>query len=176
MTIRWEEQVFHAGAPFAIFLSKQNDDTFGCLLLDHIPHNDAQRPTPTVPFVPYAITVNIPDIKCDKCSLSIYNPMTDKLPIVGLNQCTYIPNSDRPVWDGTCFSVYHSCANLRILGSQPFTSAEQCTQPSGWPYADKPNFLYSVGEQAQWQGGWLVNAPPAYRLPAGKCANTTLTK
>jgi hypothetical protein len=170
-TVVFEEQIFHHGAPFGIFLSKEGDDSFGCQLLDHIPHNDQEQPTPTKPFVQYKITLQIPDIKCDKCSISLYNAMTDKLPLAGMKECTYMPNRVNPGWNGTCFSVYHSCTTLRILGSKPLTGQADCPQPAGWPYTNHTSYLYSTGESGVWKNSWLTGVPAAYSTPAGPCAS-----
>jgi len=132
----FEESVFHTGAPFRIALSGDGSDSDAstCVLLDHIPHNDN---VPTRPFIynpssyiPYAITVEIPDVACEQCSLLLVNPMTDKIGVDGAPNgqgCTD-PN-------GTCFSVYHSCTlPFRIAGSTP-RSEYVCPAalPDDWP-------------------------------------------
>lgn len=52
------------------------------------------------------------DIDCPKCSLQIYNAMTD-----GNTACCSYPTEEFGV--PKCGSVYHSCANIVITGSTP---------------------------------------------------------
>lgn len=62
-------------------------------------------------YTPYAITINIPNVNCERCSLHLSNPMTDKIGSDG--SPTGIGCSD----PGTCSSVYHSCTRpFRIIG------------------------------------------------------------
>mmetsp|Transcript_23179 Transcript_23179/g.35162 ORF Transcript_23179/g.35162 Transcript_23179/m.35162 type:complete len:339 (+) Transcript_23179:79-1095(+) len=118
MRVIFEESVSHTGSPFRIALSgdgSDEDDT--CVLLDHIPHHDnaSQRPRLIDPstYTPYVITIDIPDVKCERCSLHLANPMTDKISLKG--SPTGIGCTDP---DGTCFSVYHSCTiPFRIAGT-----------------------------------------------------------
>eukprot|EP01120_Amphizonella_sp_Union-15-10_P003471 TRINITY_DN13889_c0_g1_i1.p1 TRINITY_DN13889_c0_g1~~TRINITY_DN13889_c0_g1_i1.p1 ORF type:complete len:279 (-),score=32.55 TRINITY_DN13889_c0_g1_i1:141-977(-) len=144
-TVYWEESISHKGAPFRISLAVHND-TYSYVLVDHIPHND-EPPNPTYndpsTYKQYRLTIRIPDIDCNSCSLQIVNPMTDKIPI-GAN-CTD---------PGTCTSVYHSCANVKILGSTPV---------SEWKYIYSPpiNWTYALGgpytqESGNWTNGWLL--------------------
>ena len=70
-TIVWEESIYHYAAPARLALSWGGDaasDFEECVLLDHIPHGDAGLPLPSYldesTWVPYAITVLIPDVKC----------------------------------------------------------------------------------------------------------------
>lgn len=114
LRITFEESLHHTGAPFRISLSNDGNDDESCVLLDHIPHNDCCSPSipdPTT-YTPYAITINIPNVICERCSLHLSNPMTDK--IGGDGAPTAIGCTDP---DGSCFSVYHSCTKpFRIVG------------------------------------------------------------
>lgn len=64
-------------------------------------------------YTPYVITITIPNVRCERCSLQLTNPMTDKIGNDGAPSgigCTD-PN-------GTCFSVYHSCTKpFKIVGN-----------------------------------------------------------
>ena len=94
------------------YIDDGNDDA-SCVLLDHIPHNDCCSPSLFDPstYTQYSITIQIPNVNCERCSLHLSNPMTDK---IGSNGSpTGIGCTD----PGTCFSVYHSCTQpFRILG------------------------------------------------------------
>eukprot|EP00571_Detonula_confervacea_P002743 CAMPEP_0172325260 /NCGR_PEP_ID=MMETSP1058-20130122/53536_1 /TAXON_ID=83371 /ORGANISM="Detonula confervacea, Strain CCMP 353" /LENGTH=364 /DNA_ID=CAMNT_0013041757 /DNA_START=180 /DNA_END=1271 /DNA_ORIENTATION=- len=114
LRVTFEESVQHTSAPFRISLSDDGNDDNSCVLLDHIPHNDCCSPSlfdPTT-YTPYAITISIPNVNCERCSLHLSNPMTDK---IGSNGSpTGIGCTD----PGTCFSVYHSCTKpFRIVGN-----------------------------------------------------------
>ena len=144
LQVVFEESVFHLGSPFRISLSGDGtDDKDTCVLLDHIPHNDNPHPLPfpninyESTYVPYVITIEIPNVDCEMCSLHLSNPMTDKIQDEGLPDgegCTD-PN-------GTCLSVYHSCTiPFRIISDNPETairrSQYECpyntNHPTDWP-------------------------------------------
>ena len=130
-TIKIEESIAHTGAPFRIALSNEEDDSKSCVLLDHIPANPASKPQfgQEATWTPYYVTVVIPDVQCNKCSLQLQNPMTDKIGGRGWKECTY----PGPAEDGqTCFSVYHSCANIKITGSIPRNQYTCDDAPTGW--------------------------------------------
>jgi hypothetical protein len=129
ITLVFEESISHKGAPFRIALSQEGSDVYDCVLLDHIPHNDAGKPNYYDPstFVEYRITVNIPDVKCERCALQLINPMTDK---IGIGRSCVLASSSTPNY---CFSVYHSCANVNITGKNP-RSGLNCSQPTDWPF------------------------------------------
>lgn len=65
----WEESVAHKGSPFRISILDEEENV-RMVLLDHIPHWDAAAAMPYVEksYVPYHITVDVPDVKCDKVS------------------------------------------------------------------------------------------------------------
>eukprot|EP01122_Echinamoeba_exundans_P004337 TRINITY_DN14362_c0_g1_i1.p1 TRINITY_DN14362_c0_g1~~TRINITY_DN14362_c0_g1_i1.p1 ORF type:complete len:270 (+),score=25.08 TRINITY_DN14362_c0_g1_i1:3-812(+) len=153
-TIVFEETISHAGAPFRFALAF-GDEVYDYVLLDHVPHNDASVDTS---LKPYRLNIEIPDIDCPSCSLQMMNFM------VG-SSCSY---STRDV--GDC-SLYTSCANIKITGSQSiaaFKASYVYNPPSWWPYRS------SVGtytqERATWATPWLsgMNA-----TDAGPCTGIT---
>lgn len=89
-TLTWEESITHAGSPFRIAILDETE-TARVVLLDHIPHNDKSAPdrNDESTYVPYKISVNIPDIQCDKCSLQLLYVMTDKTVKCGTPVCYY---------------------------------------------------------------------------------------
>ena len=166
LRVVFEESIYHTGAPFRISLSGDGTDTFNpCTLLDHIPHDD-RRPRPNFrdesTYTQYAVTIDIPDVNCERCSLHLSNPMTDKIGSAGSptgSGCTD-PN-------GTCFSVYYSCTkSFRIVGSSLAAtnrSEYQCPYDSGSGPDDWPT---------SWKGdnGEVVDAsvPGVYRRESSK--------
>jgi hypothetical protein len=175
LTVVYEESVRHSGAPTRIALSRDGEDVYDCILLDHIPANPASRPTymQDATYVPYRVTIMIPDVQCERCSLQLVNPMTDKIstaaPFNGKCQYREGSPSDSPDY---CFSVYHSCTlPLRIKGRVPRSQLGTCSQPDAWPWSGLPYGVYSKGEQASWTSdGWLASVPAEFTQPAGACA------
>ena len=113
-------------------------DDNACVLLDHIPHNDCCEPDLNDPstYTPYAITVMIPNIICERCSLHLSNPMTDKIGDDGS------PLGIGCTDPGTCFAVYHSCTKaFRIVGDANDGAVERsdyvcpslANAETGWP-------------------------------------------
>ncbi|XP_065829831.1 uncharacterized protein [Oscarella lobularis] len=162
-TLEFEESISHKGAPFRIALSQDGKDVYDCILLNHIPHNDAGRPTylNEQTYVQYRITVDIPDVKCDNCALQLINPMTDK---IGKGNSCVLGQSSSPNY---CFSVYHSCANVKITGKIPRDNLN-CTQPADWPYSNKQADMYTQ-ESHPWQNGTLTGLPSQYSNKIGAC-------
>jgi len=137
-TLQFEETIGHTGSPWRISLGLNGgvEDGFeDCILLNHIPHNDAR--TQGQGFKQYKISVFIPDVQCNNCVLQLANPMTDKIQQATycdydktkLEQCNYGQNCEQ----GVCFSNYHSCADVIISGTQP-RNTFQCSQPAEWPF------------------------------------------
>lgn len=189
LRVVFEESIYHTGAPFRISLSGDGTDSEACTLLDHIPHNDlAERPTfrDESTYTQYAITIDIPDVQCELCSLHLSNPMTDK--IRGAGSPLGIGCTDP---DGTCFSVYYSCTRpFRIRGTSSATtrSEYQCPYDSGSGPADWPTSWIGdngesvdasvPGEYRRESSIWnendstLETAPMRYRQDAGGlCGN-----
>ena len=135
LTVHFEESVAHRGAPWRISLSGDGTDDVdqSCLLLDHIPHDEDSNPTfrADSTYHDLYITIQIPDISCEKCSLQLANPMTDK---IGSDGAPNGQGCTDPF--GSCFSVYYSCTKaFRITGSSsaPRSSYPCPGQPSDWP-------------------------------------------
>jgi len=125
------------------------------------------------------MTVNIPDVHCDKCSLQLLYVMTDKSTKCGIETCHYNPedsacsghtSADEPACLGAptdtpciaedeCFSNYHSCTDVTISGSIPLSKAK-FTQPADWPYASMDEGYYTT-EVGAWSNGWLAEAVPS---------------
>jgi len=162
-TIYYEESISHRGAPFRVALSINDDTNYDLhVLVDHIPHNDAP-PNPIFndpsTYKQYRLTINIPNIDCPRCTLSLINPMTDKIPI-GSN-CTYPKGTNN-----ICASVYHSCANVVIKGSIPPPQWQyEYNPPPHWTYP--PPFSPYTQEVGTWNNGWLAGQN---NVPVGECS------
>jgi hypothetical protein len=171
----FEESIAHKGSPFRIALSREGEDEYeSCILLDHIPHNDANSPVFGVEstYTKTYVTITIPDVQCTRCSLQLVNPMTDKLAGAGMANCTYDATcTNCPDKPGTCFSVYHSCANVRINGRTPRAQFTCPSQPATWPYGNLTTSFYYIGEVGEFSadGEWLANVPAEYTTPVGRC-------
>jgi hypothetical protein len=136
-TVYWEEGITHAGAPWRFSLAYNDDSGYEKnILLDHIPHNDFGPANFTI-LKEYMLTIVIPDVDCQKCSLGLVNPMTDKIPKG--SRCTYLfaGNNSMANFTGSCASVYHSCANVQISGKTPvadFFRNYRYSPPADWPF------------------------------------------
>jgi len=174
LTIVFEESITHRGAPWRLSLSGDSDDTTSCLLLDHIPHNDQSSPryNDESSYTQYKLTIEIPDVACERCSLHLVNPMTDKIGDLGKPSAEGCTDPD-----GTCFSVYHSCSvPLRITGATARSDYVCPGQPSDWPTTWVGDEGASVQanvlgvyrrESSTWTNdGWLETAPAKYWKPA----------
>jgi len=185
-TLTWEESVFHTGAPFRISILDENE-VDRVTLLDHIPHNEAAKPVPYIEatYVPYSITVWIPDVLCQVCSLRVLMFMTDKTVNCDQELCTYYaddsacsghtdsepacsgaPNNTPCLRENTCFSNYHSCFDVSIYGSVPIAQAN-FTQPNIWPFANQTQFVYG-DEPGPWTDGWLQHVPSEFTTEQGQ--------
>jgi hypothetical protein len=177
LRVKFEESIYHTGAPWRISLSQDGTDAGEpCILLDHIPHNDASR-SPNIEdestYTPYYITINIPDVACERCSLHLANPMTDKIGSDGA------PNGKGCTDPGSCFSVYHSCTMpFKITGSVR-RSQHKCVVPSDWPTVWTGDNGQAVDvsvpqlyrrEAGNWNANHLLTGVPArYRANMGDC-------
>jgi hypothetical protein len=176
LVVQWEESITHTGAPFRIALSSDGRDTdssvsSSCVLLDHIPHNKKSDPVfaRESTYTVYTLTIDIPDVKCDRCSLHLVNPMTDKIDADGAPEGKGCTDPK-----GTCFSVYHSCTiPLKITGSIP-RAKYQCPNqnPSDWPTTwigdNGVNVTATTRgvyrrESGTWKNGFLMDVPGRYR-------------
>ena len=93
-------------------------------------------------YTQYKISVNIPNIQCSKCSLQFLYIMTDKTVNCNIPTCYYnpedsackgstdpnaakcagAPNGNVCVQENECFSNYHSCTDVTILGNYVITN------------------------------------------------------
>eukprot|EP01080_Neovahlkampfia_damariscottae_P003030 gene3030-5040_t len=150
MIIKWEETISHKGSPFHIAISAENDNNYDkIILVDHIPHNDQGSASDANPK-PYSFKITIPDINCTRCSLGVYNPMTDKIPKGSC--CPYPTGTDK------CFSVYHSCSNIIITGKTPVAQyTHKYTGPTG-PYTQESGqWNYDTNNKTWTIGNYIVN-------------------
>lgn len=187
-TITWEESISHTGSPFRISLLDERESQT-VVLLDHIPHNEASKPTAYVEgtYVPYKMSIFVPDISCEKCVLQMLYVMTDKSTVCGIETCYYNPQdaackgstdpdaetcygapNDIPCkQEGECYSNYHSCSDVTITGSLPLTSFAMDSQPSNWPYKNMTMNYYGAEIGAWSSEGWLQNVPVEYTTDYG---------
>ena len=191
-------------APWRIALSGDGNDTQACTILDHIPGlppctgkgcaADEPRSEPTFgdesTYTQLLLTIDIPDVACERCSLHLANPIVDSISDAdgaflkgtdGKPQkvktsrlgsprgggCTY-PGGNRP-----CPVVHHSCTTpLKITGKVP-RSQLRCPGgylarggPSDWPRAWKGDGGEEVSASTpgvyrrEW-GNWKVTAASA---------------
>lgn len=191
LTVAFEESVAHTGAPWRISLTDEgtDEDSKSCILLDHIPHDENSSPTYKVDstYHKFYITIEIPDVKCEKCSLQLANPMTDKIGSKGKPDgegCT------DPY--GSCFSVYYSCTKPFRITGKTRRSEYQCPgQPADWPKKwispDTDNLVDAsvVKTYRREYGVWdqythflkekqlnFFDVPEKYRTAVGRCVDS----
>mmetsp|Transcript_13572 Transcript_13572/g.27564 ORF Transcript_13572/g.27564 Transcript_13572/m.27564 type:complete len:328 (+) Transcript_13572:52-1035(+) len=146
LRIIFEESIHHTGSPFRISLSNDGTDDDACVLLDHIPHNDCCRPGffDESSYTKYAVTIEIPNVKCERCSLHLSNPMTDKNGSDG--SPSGIGCTDP---DGSCFSVYYSCTEpFRIVGDENAVQRNEYSCPD-WRSVNEDWPLVWVGDNGE---------------------------
>lgn len=188
-TFVWEESITHKGAPYRINLLDKSGRIIATIM-DHIPHNDAAKTTMMEKrYTPYKMTIDIPNVKCDECSLQLLFLMTDKTTNCGTEYCTYyaddddcightdesegicagaVPTSGPCKNKDTCFSVYHSCVDVKIDGNvclSHFSGGD--IQDKDWPYKNNSNKNYT-SESAEWENSWLLNIPEKFTKEQGK--------
>ena len=186
-TIHIQQSILHKGSGWTFYLSEDGNDSSRCLLLDHIPANPEAAsfpfPDPNNPdpfnedyWDQFFITLEIPDVACEKCSIQMQNIMVDKasdeIAAPDGTGCTYDGQS------GTCALIpggygYHSCSvPLRITGTIPRADYACPGQPEDWPTefigddgapvdASVPG-LYRR-EEAAWADGFPRDIPEKYR-------------
>lgn len=180
-TLTWEESVNHAGSPFRLSILDETEKVV-VVLLDHIPHDDTTKPISNVErtYAQYKMSVNIPDIQCAKCTLQLLYVMTDKTVSCGSKTCYYnpddsackgstdpdaatctgAPNDNVCVAADECFSNYHSCSDVTLLGSTPLEQFPQDSQPADWPFNSASMKMQYYGDEVgTWSNGWLQNIP-----------------
>ncbi|XP_062498801.1 uncharacterized protein LOC134176139 isoform X2 [Corticium candelabrum] len=162
MTVQIEEVVVHAGSPMRLELLQVNNPT-PCLILDHIPHNPTSQPGGNCKVKEYPVgactgssyylTVNIPDVDCDKCQLRLSYINVDSL--TGSNSSCTTSN---------CIT-YYSCADIKIRGEK--TLDEACRpSASSWPY--RPRFSFTADMKPE------NEVPPVNTSNAAGSATLTL--
>ena len=153
LSLTWLNTVAHSGTPWRIALRREGDaPSFeDCVLLNHIPGE--AHPKTGVPDGLYRVTVTIPDIQCTRCTLQLFNPMTDK---ITRPSCTFDPaHTIGPTGDApTCGSNYFSCADVSIngTGTAPLdaTTCASLASAAGWPYSKLEPLVYNKDEAATW--------------------------
>ena len=158
LSLTFLNTVAHSGTPWRIALRREGSGAAAsfedCVLLDHIPGEVS--PKTGVPDGLYRVTVTIPDIHCSRCSLQLFNPMTDK---ITRPSCTFDPaRTIGPTGDAPlCGSNYFSCADVAINGTGVGAlDAATCAPPAstaadGWPYSALEPLVYSKNEAATWR-------------------------
>jgi hypothetical protein len=192
LTVVWEEGVPHGGAPARIALALEDTPAGwarACVLLDHIPHRDAPLGAPpVVPGVPGSytrsrLTLTLPDVRCERCVLQLVTAMTDAAHGVPHGaRCALRPfgaagnDAEDEARTLPLCPAYFSCATIAINGTAANTAANVSAAcgalPADWPHARAAANVYgSAADVGRWsRAGWLLDAPPAYRAPAGPCA------
>ena len=138
LTLTWEESIAHVGSPFRLAILDEHEKV-KVVLADHIPHNDAAKSSFLErTYTPYHLTVEIPDVECEKCTLQLIYFMTDKTVKCGSLFCTYhaddsacsghidaaqptcfgAPNDVPCKEKDSCFSNYHTCTDVSIAGTR----------------------------------------------------------
>lgn len=193
-TFEWEESIAHKGSPFRINLLNKNG-TIIATLLDHIPHNDKAKTTMDEKlYTSYKMSLDLPNIDCEECSLQLLFIMTDKTINCGLEYCNYysdddncightnlkqgiclgaVPTSGPCKYSDTCFSVYHSCIDIKLLGNHSIDNFKgDDLQPKDWPFRQNNNINYTK-ESIEWNNGWMTNLPKQYSTSIGidLCSN-----
>ncbi|RUS75972.1 hypothetical protein EGW08_016254, partial [Elysia chlorotica] len=170
-TVYFEETKFIKGSPFRIILLDNSEINFedgnitdsleiekkSCLLLDHIPHNDHavisdrclkkgnEYPLGICAESSYYITVRIPDVSCEDCSLIV-----QQVDVPTVNAVCDLNKRNDSI--GNCY-VFTSCARVRIrptvdgLGNDLSVCENYLDNiPGDWPY--RPEDLYRTNQGA----------------------------
>lgn len=171
LTVMWEEPVNNKGSQFRIALSRDGEDQFEeCILVNNIPHNDASNPIydeekEEFTFTEYSLTVMIPDVNCDDCTLQLVNI------VPGDDECTYDPKETENGLNGRCSTNYHSCANVKISGGKYARDKYTC-ETADWDFNNDDAYKYSK-LAAPWLDTLLMDkdVPAAFRNDVPKKAN-----
>lgn len=169
LTLTWEESIAHVGSPFRIAILDEHEKV-KVVLADHIPHDDAAKTTFFEQFyTPYHLTVDIPDVQCEKCTLQLIYFMTDKTVKCGSLLCTYYPEdsacsgqieaseptcfgapNDVPcLKEDTCFSNYHTCTDVTIQGTRSFEEFDMDLQVRTGGFGDDTEGIESIGKRVE---------------------------
>ena len=96
--------------------------------------------------------------------LQLVNPMTDKIPYRGWETCDY-PPAMYPGSKQVCFSVYHSCADVNIAGSQRYETVQLArTNPRDGVYPTTLSGQCAMNQEGQWVPP-LPTSPPTVSPP-----------
>merc|ERR1712127_766624 len=187
-TVVFEESIFHAGAPQRIALPRDGaDDGFEtCVLLDHIPHFDrppvAPRMSRPTTYTPYRVSVYIPDVKCERCTLQLISVMSDWMHGVPIGtKCAYKGALDagtvpRSPSTPACPVVYHSCAPVSINGTgdrnAACLAASSAANNASWPYVSMtPNVYDHAADTADFTSEYAIASAGPWSTASGQCAN-----
>lgn len=156
LTVKWRETIYHPGAPARIALSVDGDCGYSEIpLAIGIPHNDASSTMP----MDYQLTVNIPNIDCTTRACAL------QLMVIMLGSgatCTTIPDSTTA---DNCPTLYMSCANVRITGTQSAaTYVHTYVPPAGLGPAPTP-YTWAGGSVGTWTAGVLQGQSPTVQQP-----------
>jgi len=164
LTLHWEEPVNNKGSNFRIALSRNGVDDFEeCILVNNIPHNDASNPTwdeetEEFTYTEYSLTVDIPDVNCDDCTLQLVNI------VPGDDDCTYDPAETENGLNGRCSTNYHSCANVRISGGTYDRDLYTCAA-ADWSFSNEGDAYTYSKTSATWLDTMLMDktVPASFR-------------
>lgn len=185
LTIHVQESIQHDGSGWAFYLSEDGDDSSRCLLLDHIPADPNGQAFPFPGTSPQNeddwdqlyITLDVPDVACEKCSIIMSNIMVDKasdeIAAPWGTGCTYDGASGSCATDIPGGYGYHSCTvPLRINGTIPRADYACPGQPVDWPTAWEGDNGEAVDasvpglyrrESGIWENGFPRDVPTKYK-------------
>ena len=126
----------------------------------------------------YALTVNVPDVKCERCLLQMASLMTDAIHGVPEGTSCALRGSGPHVAGvaPACPAVYYSCATVRINGTRPVSPEAPLSCPAGdadaaleWPWTARqvPGVYLHEGDPGDWT--------PRYPVDLGAALNATTT-
>jgi hypothetical protein len=151
-TIQFRETIDHRGAPFRIALSDSDDNFDKYVLLDHIPHCDHNcGNVPRDLFV----TVEIPDVRCDRCVLQLIQIMTDKFSAAS----TCENPGGLPSSCGDVNRAYFSCSNVVISGSGSLAPFYHSLV--GGSFSERVSYERDETDDVAWvpyESGYLLNS------------------
>jgi len=162
---RFYENVAHEGAPLRLAISMNGDDNFDeHVLMSHMPHADSAQFVPFLGGFSYSFVVDVPNVKCDRCAFQLLSIMTDK--IQSGKCCSYPADSAYK-----CFSVYHSCANVKINGTAAALSPGLPKNMTQYWHKKEGTTTAYVNMDGDWQlkGAYRQFNPTACTCDANKC-------
>jgi len=190
-TITWIESLSHPGAPARLALSIEGSDNGfeECILVDHIPHDErADADGSAQTYQTTALTVWIPDVYCERCTLQLITVMSDEYHGVPEGEsCAYSyaqAAGTAPGHTPACQSVYHSCAPVSIDGAMPRSeytcSTSDFEAELQWPFGPAADYRGSTydyrGDPGMYDddfylvsGGLLINGGCDPTMAYGHC-------